>query len=70
MLCIRNKEMDKELKNRNINCLCCNSVLCHWSPIYKIIDIIDEFYTNKKMIFDSWAKFLLEKICLKNIIYF
>ena len=70
MLCINNKEINKELKNRNIPCLCCNSILCHWSPIYKIIDLIDEFYTIKKIIFNSRAKMLLEKICIKNNIYF
>ena len=65
MLCINSKELEEVLKKRNISCLCCSSILCHWLPTYRIIDIIDEYYNNKKLIFDTINKKLIEQICIE-----
>lgn len=39
------------LKQRNIDCLCCSTVLCdnNWSPTYTIIKIIDEVLATKNI---------------------
>lgn len=45
------KKITYYLKQRNINCLCCSTVLCDniWSPIYTIVKIIDEVLITKNI---------------------
>jgi hypothetical protein len=56
-----------ELKSKGIKCLCCKSLTCtnNWKPSKRIIDIIDEFFYNKKLIKNIIDKRFLKSICDK-----
>lgn len=56
----------KELKEINIECLCCKSVTCtnNWRPSLKVDDIIEEYFKNKKIINKIIEKRLLNTICI------
>lgn len=53
-----------ELKDR---CLCCESLLCNlnWSPKKRVIDLLNEYYKNKKIIRNLIYQRFLNTICLK-----
>jgi len=55
-----------ELNNRNIKCLCCDSILCNWKPSHMLVNIVDEIKSKsidiKKMVYSSYARI----ICSEN----
>ena len=59
------------LKKMGINCLCCESILCanFWNPTKKIIDIINEYENNKKIITRIIKHHYTELVCHNNNIY-
>lgn len=62
------KYVYKKLNEKGITCLCCESILCknRWNPSIKIINIIDEYFKNRKLICDIIKKKIVEEICIKN----
>ena len=57
-----------ELKAKGIDCLCCKSLTCvnNWKPSKRIIDILDEFFNNKKLIKNIIYNRFLKGICIKH----
>lgn len=56
-LIINNSLMSDIIQNDfKINCLCCNTILCDWTPAAKLDSIIDEFLNNKKIIEYTYNK--------------
>ena len=57
----------QELKKMGVICLCCESILCsnRWSPGFKIINILDEYEYNKKIIIKLIRGRYLLEICKK-----
>ena len=64
MLCIRFPELS--------SCLCCKSLTCNlnWKPTKRIINLLDEFIDNKKIVLSIIYKRFLRSICIKNNIPF
>jgi hypothetical protein len=56
------------LKQHNIKCLCCSTILCdnNWSPIFTIIKVLDEMENTKKLIKIIKYEILLDEIIEKN----
>tara|TARA_B100000123_G_scaffold240326_1_gene193453 strand:- start:105 stop:572 length:468 start_codon:yes stop_codon:yes gene_type:complete len=59
------------LKKLNINCLCCESILCtnNWSPMFGIINILDEIKKNHTLINNIIKLKYLDKICKMHGIF-
>lgn len=59
------------LKKLNINCLCCESILCtnNWSPMFGIINILDEIKKNHTLINNIIILKYLNKICKMHGIF-
>ena len=56
-LIITNSLMTDIIRNDyKIECLCCNTILCDWSPAIKLDTIIDEFIYNKTIIEYTYNK--------------
>ena len=62
------KYVYEKLNEKGITCLCCESILCknRWNPSIKIINIVDEYFNNRKLICDIIKKKFVEVICIKN----
>ena len=71
MLCLKGDLYSQLFKKMDINCLCCNSFFCNnnWSPAKKIIDIIEEYKYNKKIITNViYKKHIKQILESKNIL--
>ena len=57
--------VQEELRNIGIHCLCCKSIICaaRWNPAIKLIDIIDEYFDNKKLINKFINKKYIRLVC-------
>lgn len=49
----------EHLIKQNIQCICCNSVLCSgkWSPAIKLNKILEEYYNNHNLILTIFNKY-------------
>ena len=56
------------LQNKNIKCLCCQSILCtnNWTPMLGIINILNEIKDNHELIKKMIIERYLNKICIMN----
>ena len=63
--------VQKSLNKKGIDCLCCKSILCanFWNPTKKIIDVINEYETNKKIITRIIKHHYTELVCHSKNIY-
>jgi len=58
-----------ELHDLNIECICCKSVICDWTPCWGIKELIQEFKIySKKMALISKSKWVLDKLVFDNLV--
>lgn len=68
MLLFNDSYCNKYLDNLNIKCLCCQSILCanNWTPMFGVIEILNEIKNNSILIKKMIVKKYLVKICILN----
>jgi predicted nucleotide-binding protein (sugar kinase/HSP70/actin superfamily) len=54
------------LQKNGLHCLCCNSILCDWTPMYRINTILDELHSFNKIKSDIKYHLIIEEIAKKN----
>tara|TARA_B100000963_G_scaffold354133_1_gene370072 strand:+ start:1550 stop:2086 length:537 start_codon:yes stop_codon:yes gene_type:complete len=65
MLIFRTEYFQQVLRDNDITCLCCNSLLCtsNWSPMCTLVDLANEIERNKNFIQAILRTRLVRQVC-------
>ena len=71
ILCLNDPILKGYLRKLNIQCLCCNTKLCHhlWVPCINLVNIVEEYVENRELISRLLKIYYVKKICEQNNIH-